>query len=230
MIAGCGRSLFVTGTDTEVGKTHVSCGLLRAARSRGLDICGFKPVASGARRTATGLRNADALALMKAADTREPYDAVNPYVFAPAIAPHLAATQARQVIRASRLDRALSSLESRHDWVLVEGAGGWHVPLGPEWRLSDWVSDRDLPVVLVVGMRLGCINHALLSAESIARTGRLVGWIANELPPRQPLCDENVSTLLKWMPAPLLGRVRARQRDMSDIWDRLVDVLSTARR
>ena len=215
-----GRAVFITGTDTEVGKTQVSCGLLRAARARGDDACGFKPVASGARKTREGLRNDDALALLAASRADESYDAINPYVFAPAVAPHLAAAEAGLRIRRRRLDAALDELRNRHDWVLVEGAGGWRVPLGAGWDFADWVESQELPVILVVAMRLGCINHALLSAESIARRVPLLGWIANEMPPRQPRCDDNVRSLRARMPAPLLGRVKARQRDFSTVWQR----------
>lgn len=206
------RSVFITGTDTGVGKTRIACGLLGAARRRGLDACGFKPVASGCRATARGLRNADALALQAAAGTDEPYGRLNPYAFAPAIAPHLAARESGVLIRRRVLEAAHRQLARAHALVLIEGAGGWQVPLGPRWTLADWVGAQGWPVVLVVGMRLGCINHALLSAESISRRTRLLGWIASELPPRQPRLEENLAELSARMPAPLLGRVGPRRR------------------
>lgn len=206
------RSVFITGTDTGVGKTHITSGLLRAARLRGVDACGYKPVASGCRSTPGGLRNADALALQAAAGSDEPYESINPYAFAPAIAPHLAAREVGVRIERRVLDAAQRRLECAHDLLLIEGAGGWMVPLGPRWTLADWVAARGWPVVLVVGMRLGCINHALLSAQVISVRTRLLGWIASELPPRQPRLEENLAELVARMPAPLLGRVGARRR------------------
>lgn len=206
------HSVFITGTDTGVGKTRIACGLLRAARAQGIDACGYKPVASGCRMTAQGLRNADGLALQAAAGTDEPYARINPYALAPAIAPHLAAREAGLRIERRVLDAAHRRLERAHELILIEGAGGWQVPLGPRWTLADWAAARRWPVVLVVGMRLGCINHALLSAESISARTRLLGWIASELPPRQPRVDQNVRELTARMPAPLLGRVGPRRK------------------
>lgn len=205
-------TVFVTGTDTGVGKTHVTAGLLRAARQARLDVCGYKPVASGCRRSAHGLRNDDALSLQAAAASAEPYADINPYAFAPAIAPHLAAAAAGVAIERSVLNRTYAGLADRHDWILVEGAGGWQVPLGPDWNYADWVTEQGWPVILVVGMRLGCINHALLSAEAIMRRTRLLGWIANELPPRQAELDANVTALRQRLPAPLLARVKPGRR------------------
>ena len=210
-------TVFLTGTDTGVGKTHVATGLVRAARDLGISACGFKPVASGCRRGSQGaLRNSDASALLHASGLRlQDYARVNPYAFAPAIAPHLAAREARVRIDRRVLDRAHRDLSRDHDLVIVEGAGGWQVPLGRDWTLADWVADRRWPVVLVVGMRLGCLNHALLSAESIGRRTRLLGWIANALPPRQPRLEENVADLASRMPGPLLARIDRTERRFS---------------
>lgn len=204
-------TVFLTGTDTGVGKTHVAAGLLEAARTLGIAACGFKPVASGCRRTAQGLRNADALALMRASGTRASYDQVNPYAFGPAIAPHLAACEAGVRISRAKLDAAYRQLARDHDLIVVEGAGGWQVPLGADWTLAGWVAARGWPVVLVVGMRLGCLNHALLSVESIERRTRLLGWIANALPPRQSRLDDNLRELSSRISAPRLGVVGRRK-------------------
>lgn len=198
-------SLFVTATDTGAGKTFVSCALLRAAQARGMRACGFKPVASGCERTPEGLRNEDALALQQAAGTREPYAAINPYAFEPAIAPHLAARDAGVDVDTARLNQAQAALAARHRLILVEGAGGWQVPLNERETFADWVSARQWPVLLVVGMRLGCINHALLSAESIVRRAPLLGWVANALPPEMPYLAENIASLEQRMPAPRLS-------------------------
>lgn len=223
------RTVFLTGTDTEVGKTFVACGLLAAARKQGLDVCGFKPVAAGARKCKSGLRNPDALALMRASGTTADYDTVNPYVFAPGIAPHLAAGEADTRISLPKLNAAHRRLEKQHDWVLVEGAGGWQVPLNRRTTLADWVASQGWPVVLVVGMKLGCINHALLSAASILRSNPLIGWIANALPPEQARLDENILTLKRMMPAPLLGTVAKDSRDFDSMIRRITAACESPR-
>jgi dethiobiotin synthetase len=201
------QTIFVTGTDTGVGKTRVSCGLLRQLRVQGIRACGYKPVASGCEATLQGLRNDDALALQTAAGTHELYDCINPYAFAPAIAPHLAARAASIEIDSARLNRAHDELAARYDWVVVEGAGGWLVPLNDDVTFGDWAAQRRWPVLLVVGMRLGCISHALLSAEAILQRGHLAGWIANTLTPDMPQLRENIETLRTRMAAPLMGVV-----------------------
>ncbi len=198
-------TLFVTGTDTGVGKTRIACALLRRIRAEGCTAAGFKPVASGALRTAQGLRNDDALALQAASSPGLGYDEVNPYCFEPAIAPHLAAQEAGVEIDLAALNAAHARLAQRHDWVVVEGAGGWRVPLRAQAGFDDWVGRRGWPVLLVVAMRLGCINHALLSAESIRRRTRLLGWVANVLPPAQERLAENLETLTALLPEPLLA-------------------------
>ncbi len=202
------HTLFVTGTDTGVGKTRISTALIRLARAQGIDACGYKPVASGCSRTSAGaLHNDDALALQAASDHVEPYDAINPLAFEPPIAPHLAAREAGTTIRLEALDAGHARLASRHELIVVEGAGGWQVPLNDHATLADWVADRQWPVVLVVGLRLGCLNHALLSAESIARRTPLAGWVANQLPPRQPRWAENLDSLRMRLQVPLWGVV-----------------------
>lgn len=198
-------TIFITGTDTGVGKTHAACALIHALRRQGLTICGFKPVASGCEMTADGLRNDDALALQAAAGTKERYDQINPCAYAPAIAPHLAAAQAGRPVDRDLLDAAYARLAARYERVIVEGAGGWLVPLDERMTFADWVGAHEWPVVLVVGLRLGCINHALLSADAISRRTQLVGWIANQLPPLQPEWQGSLSSLERRMSAPLLG-------------------------
>ena len=198
------RTFFITGTDTGVGKTFVTGALLQQLRYQGVNVCGYKPVASGCERTAAGLRNEDALALQSAAGTSEAYERINPYAFEPAIAPHLAAAAAGVRIELSRLNQAHAQLAAHHDVIVVEGAGGWLVPLNEKDTVADWVAENDWPVILVVGMRLGCINHALLSAEAIARRCKLIGWIANPLPPQMPMLTETIQALRERMPAPLL--------------------------
>lgn len=198
-------ALFVTGTDTGVGKTRASVALIRRARAAGVDAVGFKPVASGCAATPEGWRNEDALALQAAADGVEPYAAVNPVALPEAVAPHLAARAAGTRIDLATLDAAFEALQRRHARVIVEGAGGWRVPLDESTEFADWVAAHGWPVVLVVGLRLGGLNHALLAAESIARRTRLAGWIANVLPPAQPRWQENLETLRARLEAPCLG-------------------------
>ena len=200
-------TIFVTGTDTGVGKTRISCGLLKQLRAEGSSVCGYKPVASGCEKTLEGLRNEDALALQAAAQTSEDYGCINPYAFAPAIAPHLAAQAVGVNLNITLLNQAHDELAMSYDWVVTEGAGGFLVPLNEQLTFGDWAAQRDWPVLLVVGMRLGCINHALLSAEAIAQRGRLLGWVANAVDPNMPNLQENIDALTARMPAPLLGVV-----------------------
>lgn len=199
------RGWFVTGTDTEIGKTHVACGLLRLLAGRGLRVAGFKPVATGCEVSPGGVRNADALALREAGTVDVPYEMVNPYAFAPPIAPHLAAREVGVAIGPEPIVRAFNALSARVDAVVAEGAGGWRVPLGDDWDMADLAALLDLPVILVVGMRLGCINHALLSAEAIG--SRLCGWVANAAQPAMAALTGNLHTLQSRMPAPCLGIV-----------------------
>ncbi|WP_240696075.1 dethiobiotin synthase [Candidatus Macondimonas diazotrophica] len=194
---------FVTGTDTEIGKTHVSSGLLRLFASQGLKVAGFKPVATGCALTPCGLRNDDALALMRASTVDVPYDLVNPCAFVPPIAPHLAAEAAGVEICPDRILGAFSTLADRADLVVAEGAGGWRVPLGDDWEMADLARRLGMPVILVVGMRLGCLNHALLSAQAIG--GQLCGWVANHLERDMAAGAGNLATLQARMPVPCLG-------------------------
>lgn len=198
-------TFFVTGTDTGVGKTHASVAMLHALRARGLRAAGLKPVASGCEWSPQGWRNEDALALQATSSGAEPYEAINPYAFEPPIAPHIAAERAGVVVDLERLDAAADALAARHDTLIVEGAGGWLVPINAQTSFADWVGARQWPVVLVVGLRLGCINHALLSAEAIRRRTRLAGWIANCVPPLQPEWRENIEAITRGIGAPPLA-------------------------
>ena len=175
------QGFFVTGTDTEVGKTVISVGLINQLQQQGLRVVAMKPVASGCEMTAQGLRNEDALALQAAADIKVAYEQVNPYAFAPAIAPHIAAQQADTEIDLQRLADVYQQLQQQADATVVEGAGGWLVPLNDNQTIADLAVQIKLPVVLVVAIKLGCINHALLTAQSIRSSGlELAGWVAND--------------------------------------------------
>lgn len=199
------KTLFITGTDTDAGKTVVAVGLLRALWAAGHRACGFKPVASGAVPTPDGLRSDDALQLLAAGSPGVPYDDLNPYVFAPPIAPHWAARLAGQAIRPDTLLAAHARLARVHDVVVAEGAGGWLTPLGDDLTLGDWVAAQGWPVLLVVRLRLGCINHALLTAEAIQRRAApWLGWVANVVPadgPHEP--GGALHTLTRRLGAPL---------------------------
>lgn len=200
------HTFFITGTDTGVGKTLVSCAFMHAIKSRGLKVAGMKPVASGSELTAQGLRNDDALALQRAANVQVAYATVNPYCFAPAIAPHLAARQVGAVIELTVLQQAYELLSAQAEVVIVEGAGGWRVPLEPRGYLSDLAETLRLEVVLVVGLRLGCINHAVLTAEAI-QSGpcRLAGWVGNMINPDFAPLQDNLATLAERLVVPCLG-------------------------
>ena len=185
---------FITGTDTGCGKTTVTAALARDLVAKGQSVACFKPVASGCEQTPEGLRNDDALKLQAAASVALDYARVNPIAFEPAIAPHIAAERAGVAIDGARLARAIRAVPAPVR--LVEGAGGWMVPLGPDTMTADLVRALEARVILVVGIRLGCINHALLSARAIAADGlTLHGWIANIMEPSMPALNENLDTL-----------------------------------
>jgi dethiobiotin synthetase len=188
--------LFVTGTDTGVGKTRVAAGLILAGRRAGLRMAGMKPVASGCERTPHGLRNDDAQRLMACASVSAEYALVNPYAFEPPVAPHLAARQAGTLIDPGRILSSFRQLAGGADRVVVEGVGGWLVPIDAATTMADVAAALGLPVVLVVGIRLGCLNHALLTAEAIVRRGLpFAGWVANRVDPDCLLADANVESL-----------------------------------
>lgn len=193
------RSFFVTGTDTGVGKTIVSAAILEAAAAKGLRTLGMKPTASGCDITPDGLRNEDALALMHAMTESLAYEQVNPIALEPAIAPHVAAAQVGRQVTAERLAGFCRGLQMRPaDLLLVEGAGGWRVPLNERETYSSVPLLLQMPVILVVPLRLGCINHALLTAEAIRRDGlMLAAWVANR-PDAQPMeCEQETLGYLR---------------------------------
>jgi dethiobiotin synthetase len=197
---------FVTGTDTGVGKTRVAAGLIAALRAQGLRVAGMKPVASGCVATPDGLRNEDALALIEASGLDLPYDWVNPCAFAPPIAPHIAAAEAGRPIRFAVIQQALERLGERVDRVVVEGVGGWRVPLGPDGDVADLAVSLGLPVVLVVGLRLGCLNHTALTVADLKRCGvTLAGWVASAVERDFARAAENLAALHDRVAAPCLG-------------------------
>ncbi|POP51049.1 dethiobiotin synthase [Zhongshania marina] len=203
------RHFFVAGTDTDVGKTLVACGILKAAEARGLRTLAIKPVAAGAENTAEGLRNQDAVMLMAAMTETLPYSQVNPVPLEPPIAPHIAAEQVGKRVTVSQLaGLCRGAMMQAADLVLIEGAGGWRVPLNRHELLSGLAVELQAPVILVVGMKLGCINHALLTADAIRADGlRIAAWVANQIDPQMSCFDENLSALKAMLGAPCLGVV-----------------------
>lgn len=199
------HAYFLTGTDTEIGKTFVTCALLHRARQSGLSAAGLKPVAAG---TDAAGRNDDVEAIRAASSVELAPEIVNPYCFAAAIAPHLAAVEAGRAIAFAPIAAACRQARAAAEFVVVEGVGGFRVPLGADGDSADLAVALGLPVLLVVGMRLGCINHALLSAEAIAARGlTLAGWVANRIDPAMARFAANLQTLRDLLPAPLLGVV-----------------------
>jgi dethiobiotin synthetase len=204
------RGVFIAGTDTGVGKTYVACSLVRALVREGMRVAVMKPVAAGADATPEGLRNADALGLARAANVPNPYERVNPFCLPLAASPHIAARTAGISIDLAAIWRQFDELSKSRDVdvVAVEGAGGWLAPTSDSETMADVAQVLQLPVLLVVGLRLGCLNHALLTAQAIASSGLpLAGWIANHIQPQFEHDAENISLLEKRLDAPLLDEV-----------------------
>ena len=200
------KSYFVTATDTECGKTFFSSALVSYLAKQG-KAAGFKPIAAGCELIDGQLKNEDALALQQASNVELVYSQINPIALEPAIAPHIAASEAGIEITYGQLTAAYEKFaQDTLDYLVVEGAGGWKLPLGNNKYLSDWVATQQLPVILVVGLKLGCLNHALLTQESIKASGcNIVGWVANALNGDMPYMQQNIQTLQQAIDAPLLG-------------------------
>lgn len=208
------QSYFVVGTDTNVGKTYVASGLIQHFVDAGHQTIGMKPIASGCAQNAQGaLVNEDVLALSAVSNVQAPLDLINPYQFSPAIAPHLAAEQAGVSIQSDVILQAYQQLSTMADVVIVEGAGGFLVPINAHETLADLATQFNLPIILVVGMRLGCINHALLTVEAIQARGlTLAGWVANQIDPDMQMFEENLISLQQRITAPRLSVVRWQAR------------------
>lgn len=222
---GIARGVFVAGTDTGVGKTLLACALLRGFAARGLRVAGMKPVAAGALRRGGAWRNDDVELLRAAGNVDVPSELVNPYCFAPPIAPHIAAQEAGAPIRMAVIGKSYARLARHADLVVVEGAGGLLVPLTRTCSVIDIPARLSLPVVLVVGLRLGCINHALLSVEALAARGlHLAGWIGNRIDPAMERTEGNLRTLRTRIKAPLLGVVRHVRNPRPATVARMLDI------
>jgi len=203
------QSYFIIGTDTNVGKTYVASALVRHFAKAGYQTIGMKPIASGCEQTPDGdLLNDDVLALSTASNVVAPLDMTNPYRFSPAIAPHIAAEQAGESIDCEKIKQAYHELTQLAEVVVVEGAGGFLVPLNRQETLADLAVTLNIPIILVVGMRLGCINHALLTVEAIKSRGlTLVGWVANQVDAEMPVFEENLASLQQRIAAPCISVV-----------------------
>lgn len=203
------QRIFITATDTDAGKTYVTCRLLEHYRQLGLSTLGVKPIASGAEEIAGALLNQDALLLQQHSTLPLDYERINPVVMEPAIAPHIAAKQQGLALSAKALAQAcMRSYDSDADIAFFEGAGGWCVPLNETETWADFCQQLSLPVILVVGMKLGCINHAILSEQAILASGVVChGWVANQLQPEMPVYQENIETLRQFLTSPMIGEV-----------------------
>ncbi len=203
------KTFFITGTDTDVGKTICCKALLQAATQQKLSSLAYKPIAAGCAVTNAGPRNDDALVLQENSSLAVSYQAVNPIAFELPIAPHIAAALENRPISLDIISQGLQYLQQKNsDLVIVEGAGGWRLPLNEQQMLSDWVAAQNLPVILVVGMKLGCLNHAVLTYESIRNDGlNVVGWIANQVQPDMAYYQENLHLLSKKISAPMIAEI-----------------------
>lgn len=215
------RPLFITGTDTEVGKTYTSIGLLTVFNQLGYTTLGIKPVSSGCQQLDGKLYNEDALALQKYSSIKLEYDEVNPFAFEQRIAPHIAAIRMHCKLSVKKLNQALRhTLTYDADVKIIEGCGGWHVPLNKRETMADFVIANQFNVILVVGIRLGCINHSILTMRAMQQDGvNIVGWIANCIDLHMKNADENIKTLQQWLPIPCLGIVEygARLENAIDV-------------
>ncbi|MFT4580612.1 MAG: dethiobiotin synthetase [Gammaproteobacteria bacterium] len=217
------NAIFITGTDTEIGKTETTVGLLKSIARLNLTAIGMKPIASDAELTKDGLRNEDALQLLKFSNPQLDYSIINPYVFKDPTSPHIAAQLVKEEITLDTIVRAFEICQRSADIVLVEGIGGWRVPLSESLQTVDLVRRLKLPTILVCGLRLGCINHTLLSAAAIQSDGiQLIGWIGNVVDPDYAYRQETISTLQRRVDAPLLGITEWREpSDIDGIADDL---------
>lgn len=234
------KKVFITGTDTEVGKTYCASLMVKTLLENGLDVFPFKPISAGVKdhidltvkgsklnstlghkcnRTGghlLGGANEDAVSLWNAVQARYSLEQINPIVFKQPIAPHIAAKLENRVLDFERLNKVFSDVATLGDVQVIEGAGGWHLPLNDTELLSDWVALKKLPVVLVVGIKLGCLNHALLTAQAIEQSGcDLIGWIANFIDGSDDIADENVAFLQQKLNAPLISKVYKNQTVMT---------------
>ena len=200
---------FITGTDTDVGKTVCTKALLQAASKQHKSTLAYKPISAGCEETHLGLRNEDALILQQNSTLKVGYDEVNPIAYKQPIAPHIAAIENEQSICLTLINQGLDFLQQQQaQFLFVEGAGGWHLPINNQQLFSEWVIERQLPVIVIIGLKLGCLNHALLTLKTIEQSGlTIAGWVANHLQHDMPYVEQNINTLKEFIDAPLLGTI-----------------------
>ena len=220
------QKFFITGTDTNVGKTFITVELLKAFAAKELRTLALKPVAAGAELTVDGLKNEDALLLQQHATINLAYEQVNPVVMQAAIAPHIAQKREGKKASLKQLSGFVAgAMLTPHDICLVEGVGGWFVPLNDSSMLSDLAVDKKFPVILVVGVKLGCINHAILTAKAIKQSGGdLVGWIGNESSAASDEFTDIMQTLSRFINAPCLGYARYQTSREQQDWQCDIDI------
>lgn len=224
------NAVFITGTDTDIGKTFVSCLLLQEFNALGLKTFAIKPIASGSQRDNDGkLRNQDALRLQRYSSIKKPYHVVNPIVFEKPVSPHIAAhEEGIQFSKSFIINKLISSIQSDADINVIEGVGGWAVPLNDNELLSDVFIELKIPVILVVGIKLGCLNHALLTYQNIlTKNVPLIGWIANCLDVEMLSEKENILTLQNWIKSPCLGVIPHNCQSLGYIDVQRIQLLTT---
>ena len=211
--------LFITGTDTEIGKTFVSSLLIKLLAEEGINVVGMKPIASGAKIIDGELKNDDALSLIDASNVMVDYKSINPYVFEPAVSPHIAAEEAGIEIDLDEIKGCFDQLQNKSDAVVVEGVGGWYAPVSCHATVADLAETLQLPIILVVGLRLGCLSHALLTAQAIRQSGLPVaGWIANHVEKDFSSAEKNISTLKHFLnDFPFLGSVSHQESQRNEL-------------
>lgn len=215
--------LFIAGTDTEVGKTYIAAGLLAAFNQAGYSTLGIKPVASGCKRIDDKNISADTLLHLENSSVKLSHDEVAPFAFEPAIAPHVAAELSGASLSVSDINEKLhTAFHTYADVTIIEGCGGWYVPLNNMETMADFVLSHSFKVILVVGMRLGCINHTLLTYRAMQQEGaNVVGWIANCVDPEMKNCDDSIRTLQEWLPVPCLGVIKHGEKVGRDVVEKI---------
>jgi len=202
------QGFFITGTDTDIGKTTAARALMQNLKRNGYSVNAFKPVAAGCEQTPNGLRNEDAVKLNALSSINVDYRLVNPYAYEAPIAPHIAAENTLQPIKIDHIKQCYEHIHALADYTIVEGAGGWLVPINEQQTMAHVVKALRLPVLVVVGMKLGCINHSLLTFDAIKQHGcHVAGWIANTLDCNMNSLDDNLAFLKRRLPAPLLATI-----------------------
>ena len=225
--------IFLTGTDTEIGKTQVACALLNAISKQNIKAVGMKPVASGAEQIgdsgADQWQNEDAMKLMKASSVQLPYELINPYLFKIPASPHIAATLDHKKINLDKIVGCYKLIEQQAEFIVVEGVGGWLAPLNDQQTVEDMALALQLPVVLVVGMRLGCLNHALLTAQRVQQSGlTLAGWVANIADSNFSFLNENINTLIEGINAPLIAQLNCNEKQFNANYEKSISLLVNA--